>query len=340
MNGDKTEYAYSVARVRALETGLLDRGKIERMVEARDAAEALKVLGETPYAAAVGQLASVYDYESMLRRELVAVRALFWKISPHPELTDLFFLKYDVLNLKLLLKGRHLGQKTDDLLVAAGTIGPERLAAMAAADNWKELPAELAAAAHQAGEALAEEGDPQLVDTLLDKAYYAYLTRVLGERVEEFLRALVSLQVDLTNIKTFVRVRHVVGGDAARARALLPRFFLPGGRLALDYFLAQVEEPLPALADRLAKDALGPVVGEGITAWQREKSLTRYEKLADDFLLAYVKKSRLIAFGVEPLVAYLMAKENEIKLIRIIMVGKINGLPAAEIRERLRDVYA
>ena len=33
------------------------------------------------------------------------------------------------------------------------------------------------------------------------------------------------------------------------------------------------------------------------------------------------------------------AKENEIKLIRIIMVGKINGIEAGVIRERLRDNY-
>lgn len=340
MKSDKTEYAYSVARVRALETGLLDRGKIERMVEAKDAAEALKVLGETPYAAAVGQLSSVYEYETMLRQELVAVRTLFWKISPHPELTDLFFLKYDVLNLKLLIKGRRLGQEVDDLLVPAGTIPPAHLAALVAEGRFKELPPELARAAERAVESLAEEGDPQLVDTLLDQAYYTYLTRVLAGQGEAFLRALVSLQVDLTNIRTFVRLRHVAGGEAARTRALLPRFFLPGGRLALDSFLAQAEEPLTAFADRLAKDQVGPVVSEGLAAWQREQSLTHYEKLADDFLLAFVKKSRLIAFGVEPLVAYLWAKENEIKLIRIIMVGKINGVPAAEIRERLRDVYA
>lgn len=340
MRGDKTEYAYAVARVRALETGLLDRSKIERMVEAKDAAEAFKVLTETPYAFSVGQLNSVYEYEVVLRQEMAAVRELFRKISPRPELTDLFFLKYDVLNLKLLIKGKALGQEVRELLVPAGTIPPEKLAVAAANSDWKELPGELAAAARRAEESLAESGDPQLVDTLLDGAYYAHITRVLDERGEEFLRTLVSLQVDLTNIKTFIRVRHVAGGDAVRARELLPRFFLPGGKLGLDYFLAQVEEPLTAFADRLAKDSLGPVVGEGVAFWQREKSLTRYEKLADDFLLAYVKKSRLIAFGAEPLVAYLWAKENEIKLIRIILVSKINGLPAAEIRERLRDVYA
>lgn len=340
MKGDKTVYAYSVARVRALETGLLDRNKVERMAEAKDAAEALKILGETPYAAAVGQLPNVYEYESVLRQEIAAVRELLRKISPHPELTDLFFLKYDVLNLKILFKAKFLGQEAGDLLVTAGTIPPEKLAAMVRESNWKELPPELAQAAREVEAAMAEKPDPQIIDTHLDKAHYSYLARTLEEAGEDFLRDLISLQVDLTNIKTFVRIRHLAEGDPVRTRELLPRFFIPGGRISLEYFQAQAEEPLTAFADRFAKDAIGPVLSEGLAAWQRERSLTRYEKLADDLLLSFVKKSRLIAFGVEPLVAYLWAKENEIKLIRIIMVGKINGLPAEEIRERLRDVYA
>ena len=59
----------------------------------------------------------------------------------------------------------------------------------------------------------------------------------------------------------------------------------------------------------------------------------------DDFLLSFVKASRWNPLGIEPIIGYLLAKENEIRLIRIIMVGKINNLPAETIRERLRDVY-
>ena len=44
------QYAYAVGRVRAMETRLLDRSKIDRMVEAKSAEEALKVLGESEYA--------------------------------------------------------------------------------------------------------------------------------------------------------------------------------------------------------------------------------------------------------------------------------------------------
>ena len=42
-------YGFAVGRIRVLETRLLDRGRLERMAEAADLAEALAQLGETEY---------------------------------------------------------------------------------------------------------------------------------------------------------------------------------------------------------------------------------------------------------------------------------------------------
>jgi len=340
VKGKRTDYAHSVTRVRALENGLLDKSKIERMAEAKSANEALKILGETSYGAQVSRLNSVFEYENILREEIASVRQLFWKISPHPEVTDLFFLKYDVLNLKILIKGKYLGQEVEDILVTSGTIAPDKMTTMVSEGKFKELPPEIAQAAEEAQASLEETRDPQLVDTILDKAHYSYLSRFLSERKEDFLQEFVSVQADLTNIKSFIRVRHVAEGDGLRARELLRKVFVPGGKLELDSLMAQLDESLTAFAERFARDPWGEVVAEGIASWERDGSLTTYEKLADNFLLSHMKKSRLIAFGPEPLVAYFWAKENEVKLIRIVMVGKINGLPAKDIKERLRDVYA
>lgn len=52
-----------------------------------------------------------------------------------------------------------------------------------------------------------------------------------------------------------------------------------------------------------------------------------------------MRDAKIIPFGVEPVIAYIYAKETEIKIIRIIMVGKLNNIAAEVIRERLRDIY-
>ena len=46
-----------------------------------------------------------------------------------------------------------------------------------------------------------------------------------------------------------------------------------------------------------------------------------------------------MAFGEHPLIGYLYAKENELTTIRIILTGRLAGLDAETIRERLRESY-
>jgi V/A-type H+-transporting ATPase subunit C len=52
-----------------------------------------------------------------------------------------------------------------------------------------------------------------------------------------------------------------------------------------------------------------------------------------------VKNAKYIPFGIEPLAGYLIAKDNEIKIARIIMAGKLAGISPELIRERLRETY-
>ena len=54
---------------------------------------------------------------------------------------------------------------------------------------------------------------------------------------------------------------------------------------------------------------------------------------------SYIGRTRYVSFGIEPLVAYLIARENEVKLVRIVLTGKKIGLPPEEIKERLREMY-
>ena len=50
-------------------------------------------------------------------------------------------------------------------------------------------------------------------------------------------------------------------------------------------------------------------------------------------------RDRYNSFSVGPLVAYVLARENEIKTVRIIRTGKQNDFPDEAIRERIREMY-
>ena len=44
-------------------------------------------------------------------------------------------------------------------------------------------------------------------------------------------------------------------------------------------------------------------------------------------------------FGIGPIAAYILARDNEIKTVRIILAAKRNDLPEEMLRERVREMY-
>lgn len=56
-------------------------------------------------------------------------------------------------------------------------------------------------------------------------------------------------------------------------------------------------------------------------------------------MIRTIQPQKYNPFSVGPLVAYVLARENEIKTVRIILSGKQNGLPEESIRERVREMY-
>ncbi len=334
MPASETIYAYAVGRIRVLETRLLDKSKLDRMIESSTTDEALKILAETEYANKMAGLDHVYDFEKILRAELEDVYLLIQKITPRVHLTDLISLKYDLHNLKVLLKAKYLQESGDELLFPMGTIPSAKLRAIVAEENFKELPAALYAAVEQIAEEFIISGDPQLIDLSLDRTLYEMLIGRARELHSDFLEGLFVREVDLTNIKTFLRIKRI-----GRDQEFLKKAFLPHGQLAVDLFSSLLDEPLEFLADRLALSDYAAVISAGVREWQEKGSITHFEKRADDLLIAYLQRGKHKTFGAEPLIGYLYAKEIEIKNIRMILVGKINGLPIAMIRERLRNVY-
>jgi V/A-type H+/Na+-transporting ATPase subunit C len=327
-------YAYAVGRIRAMETRLLDRAKIERMVEAKNADEALKVLGETEYGDYLAELESVHGYENMLDLELRRVYLELRRISPEPELINIFALKFDYHNLKVIFKAHKMGEKRDDLLAAeVGNIPVTELARAVSDDDYRNLPPKMRQAAERLSEFFRTDTDPQLVDLWLDRAMFEEILEKAHRFDSPFINQYFTYLLDLINIKTFLRVKR-----ANRPKEFLEAALLPAGSVDMTK-LVQPAEPLEVLIDRLMWGNYSQVMEEGIQSYQKTDMLTRYEKLADDFLIKHIKQAKYLTFGPEPLAAYILAKENEIKIIRIVMVGKINQLATEEIKERLRDVY-
>jgi V/A-type H+-transporting ATPase subunit C len=78
---------------------------------------------------------------------------------------------------------------------------------------------------------------------------------------------------------------------------------------------------------------------KGLEEYQQTGQLSKIDKHMENHLMKLNKPSKSIVFGPEPIFSYLVAKEAEIKTIRLIIVSKNNNISPQAIRERLRDLY-
>jgi V/A-type H+-transporting ATPase subunit C len=64
------------------------------------------------------------------------------------------------------------------------------------------------------------------------------------------------------------------------------------------------------------------------------------EKASHNFLMQALKPAKYLSFGPEPILAYYFAKVNELNLIRMIVLAKLNAVSLDLVKERLNTVYA
>ncbi len=323
-----TDYLFASSRIRTLEKGLLTRERVDRMLEARTLDECVKVLQECDYG--LEQEAAAGGYEELLAQEQLKNLALLQSLAAG--ISPLFRNQYDYLNVKILLKAEFMGTE-DAVLSPLGNIPVKKLKTALSERNFSELSPIMREAAARAIEAFGKTGDPQLIDLILDKACFEDIRQTAKETGNSFTQGYVTREIDLANLKTFVRLKRQ-GGKIE----LFRQAFIPGGQLEINRFLAHFGDDWDSLSQVLAFTEYKNIL-EDVLPLLVAGDLGAFEKALDDYRIAQLKKAKLIAFGLEPLVAFMAAKENDIKTARIILTGKAAGLPSERIAEKVRETY-
>ena len=159
-----TEYLFISAYLRAREGKLLTAARMERMIDAPSPGEAAKVLQEIGY----GEFSPTSDRElgAALAREREKLFENLYRYVPDKAVVDVFKVKYDYHNLKVLLKARALGMDGKRLLVDAGRVETERMEKCVSEGTYDQLPTALGQAAEEAGRSSAPPATPSAATSL------------------------------------------------------------------------------------------------------------------------------------------------------------------------------
>ena len=325
------DYLYISARIHTMENKLLTRERMERMLSARSVEEAAKVLAECGY----GEFPSLTPtaIEHVLDQTRCALFSELYRDVPNPAILDVFCIKYDYHNAKVLLKAEATGQSPDKLLLDAGRYPAQRLKEDYLQMDLDRYSSIFSQAVEQAKDLLASSGDPQAADFLLDQAHFEELLETAKAARSSFLQGYVRLLIDATNLRSAVRAARMGKGSD-----FLRRVLLPNGDIQIDGLLAAGSGGAD-LVGIFAHTYLTAAAQEG-AAVMRGGSLTGFERLCDDAVMHYLAQARRIPFGEQAVIGYLYARESEFTAIRTILSGRMAGLDADTIRERLRECYA
>jgi len=327
-------YAYAVGKIRAREVRLLDLPKLLSILEAENVEQALEGLSDTDYREGLALVKQEEDFDLHLSRQMESVYHLISELTQDPQLTDLFILRNDFHNIKVAFKKKCGAFVEEGYYLAPSIVNREELVEAVETGNFLRLPPLLAGALQKIEGIYSSEENIQLIDTTVDEIYLSHSLQVSRQAKCEFLEKLFLIQIDLTNIRTFLRLK-----EMAKGRDSLKNRLISGGILERDHFLKLFADSLENFVNSLRFKDYYEILNSGVEHWKKSGSFSLLEKLFDDYLLNFVKKAKYISFGIEPLIGYLVAKEMEVKNLRTVIVGKFNGLFPEIIKERLRESY-
>ncbi len=332
---DVMKFTQAVSRIWVLENRLLDKTKVERMIESTSASEVLRILNETEYANVSSNVKRAEDYEEILTAELKRIYDLVYEMSPVKEIVKIMSLKYDYHNAKVLLKAKVLGKDLSSMLIKLGNLDLQEVKRKIDSDDLKSLNGILGKGIQEAMKVFEETKDPQKIDIIIDKYMYEELVEINKSLDYKFIDNLVKAMIDSTNIRTLLRIK-----KQNKGRGFAEEVIFNGGAIDSNKLVLLLNESPENIMSRLQTTIYSSLIKEGLEGYIATDSASLLEKLSDNYIMQLMKDSKLVTFGPERLLSYIYAKETEIKVIRIIMVGKLNNIAEEVIRERLRDIYA
>ena len=326
-------YIFCASLMKAGERNFISKENLLEIAQSKDFKSAITLLHSFGYGDGK-ELENPRDFNFMLEEEEEKVSEFVFSALPERSQLELLKFPKDYHNVKAVLKAEALGISPESYMVSGGTLERESLAEMIKERNFIFLSVNMKEAIDQALEVFAKGKDPQEIDIILDKACYKDMLQEAENLGNSFVTGYVKLLIDILNVNIFVRLRQI-----KKPVEFFSKVFLDGGDIQEKFFRASYEEGYKPLAEKFQPFGFGEAFGKGATAVEETGKYYLLEKLCDDARIEYIKGAKFVSFGIEPAAAYLIAKESEVKNLRMILTGKIAGTANETIVERLRETY-
>jgi len=247
------------------------------------------------------------------------------KACPSPEITDVFLLSEDYVNLKRAINGKNP-------LFPKNIFTESRLAEIASANPslFPEVirPA-ITAICNPAG---VQSENPLITDIVLDGSYLRHYLDLIS-------------QLDCPLLKDWSELRIL-----SKLIVVLWRALKAGHNLKMFQQYLLPIEPFNHLVGELCSinelrswgGVIPGIVGD---IWREcldlseDEQIPKFEQMTSDLLTNYVKHAKLQTMGPERVGSFCWGMHVEAFNLKLLISGKLNGLPSAMLKDRIRQTY-
>lgn len=326
------DYAQAVVLARIYEKRLINKAKFDRMIDAPDAHECFKILMDSDYSKSANNVFDVYGYVELLNQELVSLRNTARELLDDEKLFEIMTLKYEYHNLKVIAKSKYSDKDLTEKFISSKISNPFLMLAQVQADKYSNIKDEYARALKEAFTEYERTREPQFLDIVIDRHYFEHMTKLAEEVNIEYFTKYVQAEIDFYNVVSLVRMQKM-----GKTQLFADKVLIDNGSIKKTKLLSLLQADTDKLINELKMETIGDYVRKGLEQYKKNGLISGLEHQKREFLKNLNIDARFIAFGPEPIVAYILSKEEEIEKVRFIIVAKLNNINPEKIRERLGE---
>ena len=304
---NRNDFILPVSMIKVQEKKLLNEDRLIKMLETNSFKEILRILNDTDYSYSIATTMQDGEYEKIINGELERVFKFTREISKNnQEIVDLAALKYEYQNLKLLLKDK--GNVLDVYNISTGIIDKEELM-----NNFNEVK---------------KYKDFKEACIKLDKMYFKHLLKLANSTNISLFIDYAKISIDRYNIVTFLRLK-----KQNRNVDYLDDILVDGGSISKEELIKLYFNNTYLL---LFKKKIATKTWD---TFEKNGDILEIEKIFDNMIISLAKEYKYITIVPEPIFTYIIAKEYELKALRLILSAKLNDIDIELVKSRLRGVY-
>lgn len=329
IGGDDWRYAYQTAQVRTLEMQMLTKATLQDMANASGFQQAADLLSGTEYALpSAGR--NFAEVREVLEQRRTWVRSYFADIMLDEPIVELLKTRDDFANLRLAVRRAVTEKPLGTDYSSNGNVPPELIEQIFSEEEQFGEPAYpdyMSDAAERAVFAYYQNKDIRRIDYAIDQFQAEYNLKQAGRLKSVFLTGLFKIQIDLTNIRTMLRLKFTESEQR--------NVFLKGGFIELERFMHGIELGYESLGQLFFVTPYHRIVDTGANYLASDKSFLKAEQQCEEYLTGFLKTTIRITAGPQPIIAYLLLKENEIRTVRLLLTARKNNLETKLILDRI-----